>query len=166
MADGTIEAQAEKAAADHPRVVAVPPLVYLAGLVVGGILEWLRPSWGLTPVWRFSIGPVLVIIGLVLAGAALREFRRAGTHVEPYLPTTALVTAGPYRLTRNPIYLGMTLGAAGVAVLLHSLWMLAMLVPVLLIMHFGVVLREEEYLAGKFGEVYSRYMASVRRWIF
>lgn len=160
MDDRTMETQA-----DHPRVVAVPPLVYLVGLILGGILELLVPWRGPAPVWRFTIGPALVVLGLVLSGLALREFRRAGTHVEVYLPSTALVTSGPYRFTRNPIYLGMTLGSAGVAILLHSLWMLAMLVPVLSVVHVGVVLREEEYLGGKFGEAYRQYVASVRRWV-
>lgn len=103
------------------------------------------------------------ILGRAAIGAALRAFRAAGTHVEVYLPATALVTTGPYRLTRNPIYLGMTCAYLGAGLIAGSLWIVVLVIPVLGIIHFGVVLREEEYLSGKFGDRYQEYVRRVRR---
>jgi protein-S-isoprenylcysteine O-methyltransferase Ste14 len=112
-----------------------------------------------------SVSGLLLVAGFALAGLALRAFRSAGTHVEPYLPATALVTTGPYRITRNPIYIGMTAVYLGAGLLSDSLWILLLALPVLGIMHFGVVLREEAYLAAKFGGRYRDYARRVRRWI-
>ncbi len=83
----------------------------------------------------------------------------------PSQPTTTIVDSGPYRLTRNPIYLGMMLGLIGVAIALNSLWLLLTLVPFALVIRYGVVAREEAYLERKFGDVYRRYRARIRRWL-
>jgi len=80
-------------------------------------------------------------------------------------PTTTIVDTGPYRFTRNPIYLAMLLGLIGLAIALNSLWLLLTLVPFVLVIRYGVVAREEAYLERKFGEDYRRYRARVRRWL-
>ena len=81
------------------------------------------------------------------------------------MPTTAIVEAGPYRFTRNPIYLGMFLGLVGLAIGFDSLWLLATLVPFALVIRYGVVAREEAYLERKFGDAYRHYRTRVRRWL-
>jgi protein-S-isoprenylcysteine O-methyltransferase Ste14 len=81
------------------------------------------------------------------------------------LPTTTIVDTGPYRFTRNPIYLGMVLGLIGLAIALNSLWLLLTLVPFVLAIRYGVVAREEAYLERKFGDVYRGYRSRVRRWL-
>jgi protein-S-isoprenylcysteine O-methyltransferase Ste14 len=81
------------------------------------------------------------------------------------LPTTTIVDTGPYRFTRNPIYLGMVLGLIGLAIALNSLWLLLTLVPFAVVIRYGVIAREEAYLERKFGDVYRRYRARVRRWL-
>jgi protein-S-isoprenylcysteine O-methyltransferase Ste14 len=88
-----------------------------------------------------------------------------GTRVETNKPTTRIVANGPYRFTRNPIYIGMLLGQAGLAVGFDSLWILATLVPFYLVIRYGVIAREEVYLESKFGDVYLSYMSRVRRWL-
>ena len=103
--------------------------------------------------------------GFALAVWAIATFRRAGTRVETTKPTMAIVTHRPYRLTRNPIYLGMFLGQTGLAIGFDSLWILAMLIPFYLVLRYGVVAREEAYLARKFGGVYLEYKSRVRRWL-
>ena len=90
---------------------------------------------------------------------------RAGSNVPTNMPTTSIVDTGPYRFTRNPIYLGMMLGLVGLAIAFDSLWLLVMLVPFFLVIRYGVVAREEAYLERKFGEIYRRYRARVRRWL-
>ena len=90
---------------------------------------------------------------------------RAGSNVPTRLPTTTIVETGPYRFTRNPIYLGMVLGLIGLAIGFNSFWLLVTLVPFALVIRYGAITREEAYLERKFGDVYRRYRARVRRWL-
>ena len=110
-------------------------------------------------------GCAVFSVGFVLAIWATTTIRRAGNRVETNTPTTAIVENGPYRFTRNPIYLGMFLGQAGLATGFNSAWILAMLVPFYFVIRFGVIAREEAYLERKFGEVYLAYKSRVRRWL-
>jgi len=160
-----MQRDAEMNGVDHPQVVAIPPLIYAGAFGLGLILEGVGRTDVPGAALRFGLGGALLVLGFGFMGAALRAFRAAGTHVEVYLPATALVTAGPYRATRNPIYIGMTLAYLGAGLLADSLWILALALPALVIMHYGVVLREEAYLAATFGEPYRRYARSVRRWV-
>jgi protein-S-isoprenylcysteine O-methyltransferase Ste14 len=150
---------------DVPGVIAPPPLIYLAGLAAGLVLEALLPSASLPGLLRWPLGIVLVVVGLALALSFERAFRRAGTAVEPWKPTTAIVTSGPYRFTRNPAYVGMALAYAGIAILAGALWPFVTLVPTLVVLDRAVIAREERYLARKFGDEYLRYKARVRRWV-
>lgn len=151
--------------ADHPQVVAVPPVIYAGAFGLGLIVEGLIRTHVPGSTLRFGLGGLLLLVGFGLMGAALRAFRAAGTHVEPYLPATTLVTTGPYRFTRNPIYLGMTAAYLGAGLLSDSLWILIFAIPVLALIHVGVVLREEAYLTVKFGDRYREYVRAVRRWV-
>ena len=129
----------------------------------------IRPpiAWALAfAAWpKVLIGVMVFAAGLALAIWAFVTFRRAGTRVETTEPTMAIVTHGPYRFTRNPIYLGMFLGQTGLAIGFDNLWILAMLIPFHLVLRYGVVAREEAYLEHKFGDVYSAYKSRVRRWL-
>jgi len=104
-------------------------------------------------------------LALALVACAIATMTRAGSNVPTNLPTTTIVDTGPYRFTRNPIYLGMFLGLIGLAIAFENLWLLLMLVPFALVIRYGVVAREEAYLERKFGDDYRRYRASVRRWL-
>jgi len=111
------------------------------------------------------MGVVCVLVSFPLALLTLRALSRAHTSVDPVKPTTALVTEGPYRYSRNPIYVALTLLYLGVAFLVNALWILLLVVPVLLVMRYGVIAREEAYLTRKFGDAYRQYTAQVRRWL-
>ena len=152
---------------DIPGVIAPPPLIFLgflaAGWWVGGLLD--EPSLGLMTDWRRGIALVLIAAGLVIEGAAAGRFRRARTAVEPWKPSTALVTDGIYGLTRNPIYLGFAVTYVGLGVGLDSPLALAMVFPCLIVMDRFVIAREEAYLERKFGEPYRAYRQRVRRWL-
>jgi protein-S-isoprenylcysteine O-methyltransferase Ste14 len=150
---------------DTAGVVAPPPLVFLGGLAIGFVLEILLPSASLPGAVRWIFGGVLLVAGVALLGTFNSSFHRAGTAVEPWRPTTAIVTTGPYRLTRNPAYLGMTLVYIAIALLADALWVLVPLPAVLLIIDRMVIAREERYLARKFGQEYLDYKGRVRRWI-
>jgi len=150
---------------DSPNVIVLPPLLYVAALAAGLLLSWAMPEPILSSDARFWIGGVLAGLGVLLAAWGRSVMERAGTNVNPMLPTTALVTTGPFRRSRNPLYVALTLMYVGLGLLTNSLWVLALLVPVLLILHYGVVRREERYLEAKFGETYRDYRAHVRRYL-
>ena len=101
-------------------------------------------------------------IGLGVWGSA--TMRRAGTNVRPDRPAIALVTGGPFRFSRNPLYLSLTTLYLGITLYFDALWLLIMLVPVLAFVHWRIVLREERYLEARFGDAYRAYKARVRRW--
>lgn len=151
--------------ADNPGVVARPPLIYLGFLALGFMLDAVWPAAFVTNDVQYPVGAVLIVAGVALTAMAIRQFRRAGTSVETSRPVNALVTNGLYRLSRNPIYIALSLIHAGIAIAADNAWALVSLIPVLIILHYGVILREERYLERKFGEEYRRYRGSVRRWL-
>ena len=150
---------------DIAGVVAPPPLIFLAGLIVGFALEALLPGVDLPAAVEWVLGALLVVAGLGLLLWFNTLFNRTGTAVEPWKPTTAIVTTGPYRFTRNPAYLGMALTYVGIAVMSSAMWVLLPLPVVLAVIDRGVIAREERYLERKFGEEYLAYKRSVRRWL-
>jgi protein-S-isoprenylcysteine O-methyltransferase Ste14 len=146
-------------------VIAPPPLIYLVPLAGALLIEYLVPAIRLPAVLPPVLGWILIVLGVVLTLAAVGTMRRARTAISPYKPSTAVVARGPYRFTRNPIYLADTLLYAGIALLTHSLLALVLLPLVLAVIQFGVIVREERYLEQKFGEEYIRYRNTVRRWL-
>jgi protein-S-isoprenylcysteine O-methyltransferase Ste14 len=155
-------------AADTPGVIAPPLLIVLAAIIFGIVLDWLMPIGMIAaalPFWpRLVSGIAVAAAGAALALAGVGVFRAVGTNVEPWKPSLRLATAGIYARLRNPIYAGLLLLVLGIAVVLASDWMLLMLVPTALLLHYGVVLREERYLEAKFGGDYGRYKDQVPRW--
>jgi protein-S-isoprenylcysteine O-methyltransferase Ste14 len=150
---------------DAPGVIAPPPLIFLGGLAVGFGLEALLPGSSLPDAVAWILGAVLVVAGVALLASFNTAFARKGTAVEPWKPTTAIVSTGPYRLTRNPAYVGMALLYIGIAVLSQALWALLPLPIVVAVIDRGVIAREERYLERKFGQEYLDYKRRVRRWI-
>lgn len=152
---------------DRSGAVVHPPVLYVGALAAGLIAEWLRPLPGvaLAPAARIAAGVAVVLAGAAMLAAFLRQFRRAGTNIPVNRPTTALVTDGLYRFSRNPAYVGLTTIYLGLGIAFNSLWVVALVVPVLAAMRFGVIAREEAYLERKFGDAYRAYKARVRRWL-
>ncbi|HYM30292.1 MAG TPA: isoprenylcysteine carboxylmethyltransferase family protein [Candidatus Cybelea sp.] len=154
---------------DNPGVVARPPLIYLGALLAGALLQFADPvallPWDLPALARIAIGIVVALDGVALMTFAFPMFRRHGTNVQTGLPVNAIITDGPYRFTRNPLYVSMTLIYAGIAFAADSAWIAGLLVPVLFVIRYGVIAREELYLERKFGATYLDYKSRVRRWI-
>lgn len=115
--------------------------------------------------WGRTLGTAAVVAGLGLTIAAAASFRRARTSIVPVHPSTALVARGPYRFTRNPMYLGLAVATGGTALLLGDLWVLLLLVPALVVADRAFICPEERYLTRTFGDAYDAYRASVRRWL-
>jgi protein-S-isoprenylcysteine O-methyltransferase Ste14 len=146
-------------------VIAPPPLIYLGGLGVGFALNGVVGGASLSPRVARPVGAGLIVAGAGLMGSFVQAFRRARTPVDPYSPSEAIVTEGPYRLTRNPGYLGMALTYVGIATVSNAPWALVPLPVVIAVIDRGVIAREERYLERKFGARYTDYKRNVRRWI-
>lgn len=141
-----------------------PPLVYLAAIVLGVLLQLAVPLPFFPRGFNVAVGAGLVVAAIALFISSVGKFRAAGTAVPANQPTTAIVCAGPYRFSRNPIYLAFSLLQLGVAIWVDSLWLLATLIAAVALIHV-VIAREERYLERKFGAEYLTYKASVRRWL-
>jgi protein-S-isoprenylcysteine O-methyltransferase Ste14 len=150
---------------DHPGVVVFPPLLFLSCLAAGLALHWFVPLATFLP-WsaRVVIGGLALVVAAVLGLGGERALHGAGTNVRPDRPTTAVVTSGIYRYTRNPLYLALLHLYTAIALFADSLWPFAMWAVLLPVLVTGVVAREERYLERKFGEPYRAYTANVRRW--
>ena len=142
-----------------------PPLVYLLSLAAGLLIQLAIPFPVLPRIFATPLGSVLVVLAVALFSYSVAKFRAAGTPVPARKPTTMIVRAGPYRFSRNPIYLAFSLLQLGIAIWVNSVWLLATLVGAVALMHYVVIPREEQYLEVKFGRQYLDYKASVRRWL-
>jgi protein-S-isoprenylcysteine O-methyltransferase Ste14 len=152
---------------DRPSIVAPGPALTFGAVIAGVILDqffWIGVVGSIERGWRVVIALLLMALGGWFIWRANVIFRDTGTPFQPWLPTTALAMSDIYGETRNPMYQGFLILSAGVAVLLRSDWALLLLIPAALIIHYGVVLREEAYLQGKFGEPFRAYMRAVPRW--
>jgi protein-S-isoprenylcysteine O-methyltransferase Ste14 len=153
-------------APDNPQVIIRPPLAWGLAIVAGFALDWLAPLPFLPTGWPARLlGTAVFAVALTLFAWAIATITQAGSNVPTSRPVTAIVDSGPYRFTRNPIYLAMALGLTGLAIAFGDLWLLTMLVPFALVIRYGVIAREEAYLERKFGDVYGAYRARVRRWL-
>jgi protein-S-isoprenylcysteine O-methyltransferase Ste14 len=150
--------------ADNAGVIARPPLLYAAAFVIVLALRWFWPLPLLGHAVALWVGVSAIVLGLAIAIAGRRALQAAATNVDPMRPTTAIVTSGPYRFSRNPLYAALTLLYLGLTLVFNTLWGFVVLVPLVITMHCGVVLREERYLERKFGEVYRQYRSKVRRY--
>ena len=151
-------------APDHPGVLTYPPVIFAGFFAAGLAADWLFPaSLGFAAV-RYIASGAAGGVALLIAAPAIAAFLRARTHLDVRKPAIALVTTGPYRFSRNPMYLAASLLYVCAALWLDKPLTLAALVPCLLGIEFGVIRREGRYLEEKFGEPYRLYRDSVRRW--
>ena len=150
---------------DTPNVIVLPPRLYFGAIVLNVLLHLIWPISLVASNLVVAVGVLLLIGGVVFSVVSEREFVRMETAVNPNNPATSLVTTGLFRYSRNPMYVGLTAIQLGVALALNSLLGLLLLIPTLLVMHFGVILREEAYLERTFGDEYKSYRKSVRRWL-
>src|SRR6476646_1825514 len=150
---------------DNPGVAVLPPFLYGGAFLIVLALRWIWPMPIFVQAMALWPGLALVVLAVAIATWGRRTMRSAGTNVNPMRPTTAIVTSGPFRFSRNPLYFSMTLLYFGLTLAFNTWWGIVVLVPLLIIMHYGVVLREERYLEQKFGETYRQYRSKVRRYL-
>ena len=150
-------------APDRSGVIVPPPAIFLGFLALGLALDYLWPLPVLPGTVQYVLATALIAVSLWIAVRAFVEMRRAGTSPDVYKPTSKLVTGGPFRYSRNPIYLGLILLYAGIAAAVDAVLVLVLLLPAIAVLYYGVIVREEAYLERTFGEDYRRYKARVRR---
>ena len=143
-----------------------PPFIYGLFFLAGyGIQRWHPVTLFPGQSWPEPVGLIMIVLAAILALTAALTFRRAGTHVNPAKPATTVVTHGPFRFTRNPMYLGMAVFYLGGVLMLDSLWPLVLFPLTMWVIRTQIIAREEAYLEGKFGARYLDYKKKVRRWL-
>ncbi len=152
-------------ASDNPGVRIPPPVIFVAFLLFGIALDRLAPI-RMAHVNRIAwLGGIFMALAPIIIAWGLWQFRKAKTTVRPDRPASALITTGPFRISRNPLYLAWSMLYTGVGLWLNNGWVIVLLVPAITVITRAVIVREEFYLLKKFGEAYQRYQAKVRRWV-
>jgi protein-S-isoprenylcysteine O-methyltransferase Ste14 len=142
-----------------------PPAIFASCILLGSGLQYLRPVGLGIPESIEVLGYLLVLFGITIAILVATSFRRAGTAIEPWKPTTSIVTTGFYAWSRNPIYAGFCLINIGIGIANNSLWIFVSFIPAAFLLYHVAIAKEEAYLAEKFGEEYLAYKNKVRRWV-
>jgi protein-S-isoprenylcysteine O-methyltransferase Ste14 len=150
---------------DRPGVPIAPPLLFVLPMLASLALEWFVPTSFVHGAFRSILGATFLVAGLVLNVGGFVTQKRAGTDPIPFNPSTCIVSHGPYRFSRNPMYVGLAFCTLGIAFLVNSAWMLVAVPIGLFLIDRLVITREERYLERKFGEEYLIYKRRVRRWI-
>jgi protein-S-isoprenylcysteine O-methyltransferase Ste14 len=153
-------------AKDAPNVVIHPPVALIIAIAAAFALNWLHPLPFLAPaIPGMEFGLILLLAALLIVRWAATTFRKARTNILTSQSTNAIVSDGPFAWSRNPIYVAIFLGLGAFSLAFDSLWFLIALVPMYVVIRYGVIAREELYLERKFGGQYLDYKAKVRRWL-
>ena len=152
---------------DNPGVIAFPPFIWLVGAILSILIHFFVIHLPITANYRVCLicGIALIVVAPTLALSALFAMLGAGTNIDPAKPALTIVRSGPFRLTRNPMYLALCLLQIALGFFLNDWITLLFVIPLFFNLHFGVILREERYLEAKFGEEYLALKRSVRRWL-
>lgn len=142
-----------------------PPLITAAVILLGYGLHWIVPlPISQSPV-LFTLGCTVILLALSIIAIAAISFFRAKTHIEPWKPTSAIISTGIFGISRNPIYIGLCISTLGAGFVLNSWWIVLAVVPLVWLLTFFVIRLEESYLQRKFGQEYHDYQQRVRRWL-
>lgn len=148
-----------------PGVKLPPPLIFLFFIGLG---YWLGAEFALpafNPIWAVFLGGALCLTSVLIAACAAYQFYKAKTHIEPWQPATALLQSGVFQYSRNPIYLAFVLFTLGLGIFIGQILICLSTIPAVVTLHYLVIIREERYLAKRFGGDYLSYKRKVRRWI-
>lgn len=144
----------------------IPPVIFLAALIVAAILQWLIPiRIPLPDAWRWTVGLLLFVLPFAVVPSLFAAFHRAGSEYDVRFVPKGLVTSGAFRYSRNPGYVAALVSCVGLAVLFANPWVIVCLIPATVLVHYRVVLREEAILERAFGAEYLQYKQRVRRWL-
>ncbi|HED35816.1 MAG TPA: isoprenylcysteine carboxylmethyltransferase family protein [Gammaproteobacteria bacterium] len=160
-----ISQRLEDGADDHANVHIPPPLIHLTFILIAVVVNPFFPVTLPLSALLMGAGTGLILLPILIAGSAFRQFARNNNPVPPNQPVNGLMVQGPFRFTRNPLYLALALLQAGVGLISGNGWILMTLPLVLLIVSRYVIGREEAYLSRRFGQAYLEYQSRVRRWL-
>jgi protein-S-isoprenylcysteine O-methyltransferase Ste14 len=152
-------------ATTDPRRFPFPPGIPILGWLLGWGLGWIWPLHLAWPAWSRWLGWFLLTAPFAIVVWAAITFRRHNTPVNALGKVTTVVTAGPFRYSRNPMYVTLMLAYMGGILAFHLIWSAVLIVPVFLGLQYGVIAREEQHLQAVFGEQYTDYCRRVRRWV-
>lgn len=152
---------------DHANVIIQPPFIFLIPLAAGTLLHYLLLKLQLlsNPALGQIIGLPLVVVGIGLMFIAIKTLASSGEDKNVRTPTNAIVQTGPYKFSRNPIYLSFIITYLGLTLIINTWWLLIFLPIAIIVTHYGVILPEEKYLKIKLGPQYQAYLAKVKRWL-
>jgi len=165
MGDSAPRETTSKTVQDSPGLIVFPPVLYVGTLLLGLVPHWFWPMHLGRPLWVRITGGIMLAAGAAVAHWAQRTMHRAGTNVLPSRPALSIVTHGPFRFSRNPIYVANIFVYIGLSFLFNAVWPLLLLPPMVYVVYWGIIQREERYLETKFGEVYMSYKNRVPRWL-
>jgi protein-S-isoprenylcysteine O-methyltransferase Ste14 len=149
---------------DNPNLPTKPPFVFVFAMLIGFAVDWIRPVAARPDRWG-GLGIIFCVMAVALVAWAWLALKRHHTDIRPWKPTTAIVTDGPFALTRNPIYLGFALLQVGTGLWADALAVVLMTIPAIAATNKWIIAREESYLTRKFGEPYTAYARQTRRWM-
>ena len=158
-------AGADSRAPDHAQVKFPPPLVFVLLIAAGVALNAVLPLRMGVPESFRTLGVAITVFGVAVVILINGKFKRSATAIEPWKPTSALITSGFYRWSRNPIYIGFCLFNMGIGIALNNLWIFLSFIPGAVLVYYIAIAREEAYLERAFGEEYLAYKRKVRRWL-
>lgn len=151
---------------DHAQVFIQAEFVLLISILMGFLLNFfLTIQIPFPKIIRIPLGIVIILTGVIILLLSMERFRKAHTYSSPYKPVKSLITKGPYKRSRHPMYLGRLLQQIGIGVAFGNVWILLMLVPAFIVVWYGVIVPEEQYLERRFGQKYLQYKCSTRCWI-
>jgi len=150
---------------DNADVAFHPPMLLLCSIAFGFAARWIAPAEFLPRPWVLFVGPTVVVVSLGLFIWAVYSMHRGSASIPTNEPTNSLVVKGPFKFSRNPIYLSMVSLLFGLGIWANSLWFICLAALAVVLLNWGVISREERYLEHKFGELYAVYKEHVRRWI-
>ena len=142
-----------------------PPLIFLCAVLAGYAIHYILPLNIGDASETLIAGSVLMVAGIVIVIVAALSFRRVKTHLEPWKPTSTIVTSGIFGVSRNPIYLALCIANIGFGLIFNSWWVLLSFIPAAILVYLIAIRSEERYLERKFGDEYLEYKARVRRWL-
>lgn len=150
---------------DTTQVTIPPPVIYFGCLFAGVAVDYIWPFPLLPKAMQYPLGVTVIGLSVLLFGWALIAFSRSNTSINHAKATTELISSGPFRFSRNPVYVSMSLLVIGIGITIDSIWVVGMVLPAITLTYYLIILKEEIYLERKFGDEYRSYKSKVRRWI-
>lgn len=142
-----------------------PPLIFIIGMVIGYVIHYKFPISLEESIYMNLFGKFLITVAIIILSYVLYLFFKAKTHIEPWKPTSAIISTGLFAYSRNPIYAAFCVATVGLGLVFNNMWMVVSFIPSAIFVYHIAIKKEEQYLENKFGDEYLLYKQNVRRWL-